>query len=93
MASDRASKPDVVTYGDHEKITPDTAKLRKMVRAAVAGEEDPIARAEAALAAISGDFSNWMQDECARLDNARHRSASWACRSRPGRSCFSPPTT
>jgi HPt (histidine-containing phosphotransfer) domain-containing protein len=73
MASDRASKPDVVTYGDHEKITPDTAKLRKMVRAAVAGEEDPIARAEAALAAISSDFSNWMQDECARLDNARHR--------------------
>ena len=73
MASGKASKPDVVTYGDHEKITPDTAKLRKLVRAAVAGEEDPIARAEAALAAISGDFSNWMQDECERLDTARHR--------------------
>jgi HPt (histidine-containing phosphotransfer) domain-containing protein len=73
MTSGRASKPDVVTFGDHEKITPDTAKLRKMVRAAAAGEEDPIARAEAALAAISGDFSTWMQDECARLDNARHR--------------------
>ena len=29
MASGRASRPDVVTYGDHEKITPDTAKLRK----------------------------------------------------------------
>ena len=73
MASGRASKPDVVTYGDHEKITPDTAKLRKMVRTAVAGEEDPIARAEAALAAISGDFANWMQDECTRLDTARHK--------------------
>jgi HPt (histidine-containing phosphotransfer) domain-containing protein len=37
------------------------------------GEEDPIARAEAALAAISGDFTNWMQDECARLDAARRK--------------------
>ena len=73
MASGRAPKPDVLTYGDHEKITPDTAKLRKTVRAAQPGEEDPIARAEAALAAISGDFSTWMQDECARLDTARHR--------------------
>jgi hypothetical protein len=73
MASGRATKPDVLTYGDHEKITPDTAKLRKMLRAAVPGEEDPIARAEAALAAISGDFSTWMQDECTRLDTARHR--------------------
>jgi Hpt domain len=73
MASGRASKPDVVTYGDHEKITPDTAKLRKMLRPALPGEEDPVARAEAALAAISGDFASWMQDECARLDSARHR--------------------
>jgi len=73
MASGRAPKPDVVTFGDYEKITPDTSKLRKTLRAAAAGEEDPIARAEAALAAISGDFSTWMQDECARLDSARHK--------------------
>ena len=73
MASGKRSKPDIVTYGDHEMITPDTAKLRKTVRAALPGEQDPIARAEAALAAISGDFSNWMQDECARLDTARRK--------------------
>jgi HPt (histidine-containing phosphotransfer) domain-containing protein len=30
-----------------------------------------VARAEAALAAISGGFSVWMIDECARLDAAR----------------------
>jgi hypothetical protein len=71
MASGKRAKPDVLTYGNHEKITPDTTKLRKTVRAALPGEQDPIARAEAALAAISGDFANWMQDECARLDNAR----------------------
>src|SRR3954453_5585664 len=73
MASAKRSKADTVTYGDHEVITPDTTKLRKMVRAALPGEEDRIARAEAALAAISGDFSNWMQDECARLDTARRK--------------------
>jgi chemotaxis protein histidine kinase CheA len=68
MASGR---PDVITYGDHELITPDSNKLRKTLRPALPGEQDPVAGAEEALAAISGDFSNWMQDECARLDAAR----------------------
>ena len=73
MASGKRSKADTVTYGNHEIITPDTAKLRKTVRPALPGEPDPVERAEAALAAISGDFSNWMQDECARLDTARRK--------------------
>src|SRR5436190_5338165 len=73
MANGKRSKPDIATYGDHEIITPDTAKLRKTLRPALPGEPDPVARAEAALAAISGDFSNWMQDECARLDAARRK--------------------
>ena len=45
MASGKSSKPDIITYGDHEMITPDTRHLRKMLRPAVAGEADPIARA------------------------------------------------
>jgi hypothetical protein len=61
-----------MTYGDHEMITPDTRKLRKLLRPALPGEDDPVARAEQALAAISGDFSEWMLEECARLDAARH---------------------
>jgi chemotaxis protein histidine kinase CheA len=73
MASEKASKPDVVTYGDHETITPDTRKLRKTLRAAIPGEADPVARAEEALAAISSDFASWMHDECTRLDNARRK--------------------
>jgi Hpt domain-containing protein len=73
MASDRPSKPDVPTYGDHEIITPDTRKLRKLLRPALPGEDDPVARAEEALATISGDFSQWMLDECARLDAARRK--------------------
>ena len=73
MPSQRPAKPVVATYGDHEVITPDTSKLRKIVRAAKADDPDPVARAEAALAAISDDFANWMQDECERLDAARHK--------------------
>jgi len=72
MASDK-SKPEILTFGDHEMITPDTTKLRRMVRPEMPGEGDPVARAEEALAAISGDFSEWMQDECARLDAARRK--------------------
>ena len=70
MASGKPSKPDVVTYGDHEMITPDTRKLRKTLRPALAGEPDPVARAEEALAAISGDFSHWMHR---RMRAARRR--------------------
>jgi len=75
MASGRPSKPDVVTYGDYEMITPDNSKLRKLLRPALPGEPDPVARAEEALAAISGDFPDWMHDECARLDAARRKVA------------------
>jgi len=63
----------VVTYGDYEMITPDNSKLRKLLRPALPGEPDPVARAEEALAAISGDFPDWMHDECARLDAARRK--------------------
>jgi hypothetical protein len=73
MNSPKRIKPDVVTYGDHEIITPDTSKMRKLVRAAAPGDEDPVARAENALALISGEFSTWMADECERLDTARRK--------------------
>jgi HPt (histidine-containing phosphotransfer) domain-containing protein len=73
MASSKPSKPDVITYGDHEIITPDTSKLRGLVRQADADEPDPVARAEEALAQISGEFATWMNAECERLDAARRR--------------------
>ena len=73
MANAKPAKPDVVTYGDHEMITPDTSKLRKMLRAALPGEGDPVVQAEQALAAISSNFETWMDDECSRLDAARQK--------------------
>jgi chemotaxis protein histidine kinase CheA len=72
MSQVKNEKPAVTTYSDHEVITPPN-KLRKAVSAAAAGEadDDPVARAEAALANLSNEFSTWMNDECAKLDAAR----------------------
>ncbi|HZQ14789.1 MAG TPA: Hpt domain-containing protein [Pseudolabrys sp.] len=62
----------VTTYGDHEVITPEN-KLRKAVsdRPMFPGEEDPVERAEKALAELSTEFASWMDAECERLDKAR----------------------
>jgi len=72
MSQAKNEKPAVTTYSDHEVITPPN-KLRKAVAAVTAGDpdDDPVARAEAALANLSGEFSTWMNDECAKLDAAR----------------------
>jgi HPt (histidine-containing phosphotransfer) domain-containing protein len=62
----------VATYGDHEVITPEN-KLRHVVsnRPLTPGEDDPVSRAEKALAELSTEFSSWMEAECERLDKAR----------------------
>lgn len=61
----------VTTYGDHELITPQN-KLRKAVSDRPHDpNDDPVARAEKALAELSGEFSSWMDEECVRLDKAR----------------------
>jgi chemotaxis protein histidine kinase CheA len=69
----KPSKPSVATYADHEVITP-AHKLRSAVRPAKPDEpeDDPIARAEEALAQLSTQFAAWMESECARLDTARN---------------------
>jgi HPt (histidine-containing phosphotransfer) domain-containing protein len=65
-------KAAVVNHGDHEVIVP-VNKLRAAVsnKAANDGNEDPVARAEQALAALSSEFGGWMDSECERLDDAR----------------------
>jgi HPt (histidine-containing phosphotransfer) domain-containing protein len=59
----------VATFADHEIITP-PHKLRKAIAPAEEGD-DPVARAEAALADLSSEFSTWMEAECVRLETAR----------------------
>ncbi len=77
MGPSKKNSTGVATYGDHEVITPEN-KLRKVVSAKPLqpGEDDPIARAEKALADLSSEFSSWMNAECERLDQARRAIAA-----------------
>jgi HPt (histidine-containing phosphotransfer) domain-containing protein len=70
MVSRKDETSSVATYADHEVITP-PHKLRKAVTPATVGGDDPVARAEAALALLSNEFDGWMQAECERLERAR----------------------
>lgn len=64
--------PTVATFPDHDVITPPN-KLRKAIKPATARDEDPVVRAELALAELATEFAEWMQQECDRLDMARRR--------------------
>ncbi len=70
MSRRKDDSPSVATFADHEVITP-PHELRKAVGAATGTADDPVARAEAALAELSSEFGNWMEAECARLEAAR----------------------
>src|SRR5262249_48754984 len=72
MSQAKPPKPSVTTYADHEVITPPNP-LRATVSRVTNGKpgDDPVARAEAALAQLSGEFSTWMDEECDQLDKAR----------------------
>lgn len=70
MPRRKDDSPSVATYADHEVIRPPHV-LRKAVAAAGEEHDDPVARAEAALAELSSDFGSWMNAECDRLEAAR----------------------
>jgi HPt (histidine-containing phosphotransfer) domain-containing protein len=68
---DKDEKPSIVNHGDHQIITPPD-RLRKAIAPAFKNvHEETIARAEEALAQLSGEFAAWMSQECERLDKAR----------------------
>ena len=70
MSRRKDDTPSVATYADYEVITP-PHELRKVLAAGGDIIDDPVARAEAALTELSGEFSNWMESECDRLEAAR----------------------
>ena len=72
MAPRKDNTPSVATFADHEVITP-PHKLRKAVAPATDPDDDPVARAEAALAQLSSEFAGWMHAECERLEAARQQ--------------------
>ena len=72
MSQSKNDKASVATYADYEIITPPN-KLRKVVSTVSSSDpnDDPVARAEQALAQLSDEFSTWMDEECEQLDKAR----------------------
>jgi HPt (histidine-containing phosphotransfer) domain-containing protein len=70
MSRRKDDAPSVATYADYEVITPPHA-LRKAVAPAGDVADDPVARAEAALAELSSEFNGWMDSECERLEAMR----------------------
>jgi HPt (histidine-containing phosphotransfer) domain-containing protein len=69
MTDDSSS---VAVFADHEVIKPPNGLRKAVATGAAAADDDPIARAEKALADLSSEFSNWMDLECERLDAARN---------------------
>ena len=84
MSRPRMDKPSVATYADHEVISPPHKLRRTLSTVAVSPVDDPVARAEQALAQLSGEFSTWMEEEGERLDQARNivkaAGFTWATR-------------
>jgi HPt (histidine-containing phosphotransfer) domain-containing protein len=70
MSRRKEDAPSVATYADYEVITP-AHPLRRAIAPAGDVTDDPVARAEAALAELSGEFGTWMESECERLEAAR----------------------
>ncbi|NWG24193.1 MAG: Hpt domain-containing protein [Pseudorhodoplanes sp.] len=74
MANQKEDRPATATYADHEIIRPVNKLSKAVSRVSVAMPgEDPVARAEEALAQLSSEFGKWMMDECERLDAARRQ--------------------
>jgi HPt (histidine-containing phosphotransfer) domain-containing protein len=67
MAKDKSGTVEIKAFTDHHVITPPNP-LRGVLRRVIGKElDDPVARAEKALAGLSGEFKNWMAIETDRL--------------------------
>jgi chemotaxis protein histidine kinase CheA len=67
MAKHKPGTLEIKTFADHHVITQPNP-LRKVLQRVIGKEiDDPIARAEKALASLSGEFKNWMGVETERL--------------------------
>ena len=67
MAKDKPPELKVQAFADHHVITQPNP-LRKVMRLVDEKSfEDPVARAEKALAGLSDEFAQWMAIECDRL--------------------------
>jgi chemotaxis protein histidine kinase CheA len=70
MAKEKPGTLDIKTFSDHHVITQPNPLRMVLRRVAEKDLDDPVARAEKALAGLSGEFKNWMAIEADRLSAA-----------------------
>ena len=69
MANDKRDI-EIKAFADHQVITQPNPLRKVLRRIAETDLDDPVARAEKALAGLSGEFRNWMAIEADRLSAA-----------------------
>src|SRR6202020_1833960 len=67
MAKEKPGTLQIETFADHHVITQPNPLRKVLRRVAEKDLDDPVARAEKALAGLSGEFKNWMEVETGRL--------------------------
>jgi chemotaxis protein histidine kinase CheA len=67
MAKEKPLALNVQAFADHHVITQPNPLRRVLRRVDEKDLDDPVARAEKALAGLSGEFKDWMAIECDRL--------------------------
>ncbi|MEA2898665.1 MAG: hypothetical protein QOJ84_4280 [Bradyrhizobium sp.] len=67
MAKEKPPAISVRAFADHHVITQPNPLRRVLRRVDEKDPDDPVARAEKALAGLSGEFNDWMAIECERL--------------------------
>ena len=70
MATEKPATLQIETFADHHVITQPNPLRKVLRRVAEKDLDDPVARAEKALAGLSGEFKNWMGIETDRLAEA-----------------------
>ena len=70
MAKEKPGSLQIKSFADHHVITQPNPLRRVMLRVPESDLDDPIGRAEKALAGLSGEFKNWMAIEADRLSAA-----------------------
>jgi HPt (histidine-containing phosphotransfer) domain-containing protein len=70
MAKDKPAAIEIKTFADHHVITQPNPLRKVLRRVAEKDLDDPVARAEKALAGLSGEFKDWMAIEADRLSAA-----------------------
>ena len=70
MAREKPAALQIETFADHHVITQPNPLRKVLRRVADKDLDDPVARAEKALAGLSGEFKNWMAVESDRLNAA-----------------------